>query len=239
MFHEPSNGSACVVLSGLCGVGCWAWGLPVRSRGEAKSSFLSVAMLARFSKADPENIDAKSLPTSRTSGLRGAGLRVMVGADGTAGTVGACAYVVVPLDPARPGSAMGIGGRRSGKGGSSGGGGMVYFFCPPNEKVRPALSRNLDPMDLLAPPRPCISEDELLGGRLSSWNKLPPLKSADDGAVEALLWREEVSVDVVCVVLDRPLPLDDAVSTPKAEVLKVPHDQASPTWIRRDRKQSS
>jgi hypothetical protein len=101
---------------------------------------------------------------------------------------------------------MGMGGGKSGIGGSSSGGGMLYFFCPPNEKVRPARSKNLDPMDLF--PRPCISDDELLGGpfRLSSWNRLPPLKSAEEGAVEALLWREEVSVDVVCVVLDKPLP---------------------------------
>lgn len=160
----------------------------------------------------------------------------MVGADGTlgtagmVGTVGACAYVVVPLDPDRPESAMmGIGGRRSGTGGSSSGGGIVYFFCPPKEKVRPALSRNLDPMDLFELPRPCISEEELLGGRPSSWNKLPPLKSADDGAVDALLWREEVSVDVVCVVLDKPLPLDDAVSAPNAKQSNVSNGQASRT----------
>ena len=34
-----------------------------------------------------------------------------------------------------------------------------------------------------------------------------PPKSADEGAVEALLWREELSVEAVFVVLDDPLPL--------------------------------
>lgn len=29
----------------------------------------------------------------------------------------------------------------------------------------------------------------------------------DDGAVETALWREDVSVDAVCVVLEDPLPL--------------------------------
>ena len=43
----------------------------------------------------------------------------------------------------------------------------------------------------------------------SSW--LP--RSAEDGAVEALLWRLELSVDVVFVVLDDPLPLSQPVST--------------------------
>lgn len=207
-------------MSGLRGID-WPCGLPVRSRGEAKSSFFSVAMLALLSKPDPENIDPKSSPMSIALVLPGAGLR---------GMVGACVYVVVPLDPVRPGSAMiGKGGGKSGIGGSSSGGGMVYFFCPPNEKVRPARSKNLDPMDLLEFPRPCTSDDELLGGpfRLSSWNKLPPLKSADDGAVDALLWREDVSVEVVCVVLDKPLPLDDTVSMQKAKEMITSHDQLS------------
>jgi hypothetical protein len=204
VFHAPSSGWAGVAVSGLCGIWWWICGLPVRNRGEAKSSFFTVAMLALLSKPDPENIDPKSPPMSITLVSRGAGLR---------GMIGACVYVVVPLDPVRPGSAMmGMGGGKSGIGGSSSGGGMLYFFCPPNEKVRPARSKNLDPMDLF--PRPCISDDELLGGpfRLSSWNRLPPLKSAEEGAVEALLWREEVSVDVVCVVLDKPLPLCNRVS---------------------------
>lgn len=34
-----------------------------------------------------------------------------------------------------------------------------------------------------------------------------PLTSAEEGAVDALLCREEVSVEVVLVVLDDPLPL--------------------------------
>ena len=39
--------------------------------------------------------------------------------------------------------------------------------------------------------------------RQSSW----PPRSADEGAVEELLLREELSVEAVFVVLDEPLPL--------------------------------
>lgn len=77
------------------------------------------------------------------------------------------------------------------------------FFCPPKEKVRPAAFRN--PLD----------EDFGIGGTgMSMWGFLwalrhssePPV-SADDGAVEALLWRDELSVNVVLVVFEEPLPL--------------------------------
>jgi hypothetical protein len=86
---------------------------------------------------------------------------------------------------------------------SSTGTGAECFFCLPNEKVRSAAFRN--------PPE----EDFGIGGtgmstggflcvfRQSSW---PPV-SADDGAVEALLCREELSVEVVFVVFEEPLPL--------------------------------
>lgn len=77
------------------------------------------------------------------------------------------------------------------------------FFCPPKEKVRPAAFRN--------PP----DEDFGIGGTgMSMWgffwalrhSSEPPV-SADDGAVEALLWRDELSVNVVLVVFEEPLPL--------------------------------
>ncbi|KAF1738908.1 hypothetical protein CRV24_000837 [Beauveria bassiana] len=41
----------------------------------------------------------------------------------------------------------------------------------------------------------------------ASMGELFPCMSADDGAVDALLWRDELSVEVACVVLERPLPL--------------------------------
>lgn len=63
------------------------------------------------------------------------------------------------------------------------------FFPPPKENVRPAALKN--------PPE----EDLGIGGTGTS------PESVDDGAVEELLWREELSVDVALVVLEDALPL--------------------------------
>ena len=63
------------------------------------------------------------------------------------------------------------------------------FFPPPKENVRPAAFKN--------PPE----EDLGIGGTGTS------PESADDGAVEELLWREELSVEVALVVLEDALPL--------------------------------
>lgn len=77
------------------------------------------------------------------------------------------------------------------------------FFCPPNEKVRPAAFRNP------------LEDDFGIGGTGMSicgflcaprHSSEAPV-SAEDGAVEALLWRDELSVKVVLVVFDEPLPL--------------------------------
>lgn len=89
-------------------------------------------------------------------------------------------------------------------GGTSGtvswGGGALCFFWTPKEKVRPARFKNPDPLDLGAARAPM------------SWRFFLPAcfessRSADEGAVEALLCLEEVSVDVALVVFDAPLPL--------------------------------
>lgn len=83
------------------------------------------------------------------------------------------------------------------------GGAGKFFFWPPNENVRPAAFRN--PLD----------DDFGIGGTGISivgflcaprHSSEPPV-SAEDGAVEALLWRDELSVKVVLVVFEEPLPL--------------------------------
>ena len=84
------------------------------------------------------------------------------------------------------------------------GGAGRCFFCPPKENVRPAAFRNP------------LEEDLGIGGMGMSvggflcaprHSSEPPV-SAEDGAVEALLWRDELSVKVVLVVFDEPLPLE-------------------------------
>lgn len=82
------------------------------------------------------------------------------------------------------------------------GGGTVFFFCPPKENVLPARSRKLDVLDLVRG-RGGIS---LVVLRFPARSSLALDASADDGAVEALLCRDE-AVDVALVVLDDPLPL--------------------------------
>jgi hypothetical protein len=84
------------------------------------------------------------------------------------------------------------------------GGPDMCFFCPPNENVRPAAFKN--PFD----------EDLGTGGTgISACSFRGPPRhssegpvSADEGVVEALLWRDELSVRVVLVVFEDPLPLN-------------------------------
>lgn len=76
----------------------------------------------------------------------------------------------------------------------------LFFLLTPKENVRPARFRKPDPLDLGA----CLAP--------MSWRFFLPecfasSMSVDDGAVEALLCLEEVSVDVALVVFDAPLPL--------------------------------
>lgn len=71
--------------------------------------------------------------------------------------------------------------------------------------MRDARSKSPEPIDLELL-RLGGSCDAVLGGVRSSW-LFGPFMSADEGAVEALLCRDELSVDVALVVLDRLLPL--------------------------------
>lgn len=92
---------------------------------------------------------------------------------------------------------------------SSLGGGIECFFCPPNENVRLARSKKLD----LDPPRlgggcGCCCGGCLVVYRWLSSCAFPAPKSVEDGAVEALLCRDELSVDVAFVVFETPLPLE-------------------------------
>ncbi len=107
----------------------------------------------------------------------------------------------------------------------------MCFFAP-KENVRPARSRKLDVLDLVKG-RGGIS---LVGLRFPARSSWGIGISADDGAVEALLCRDE-AVDVALVVPDDPLPLatvsirpDVAVtedhsganSSPKINIRQIP-----------------
>lgn len=99
-------------------------------------------------------------------------------------------------------SGLGTGGMKSS---SEGGTGGKFFFCPPKEKVRPAAFRNEpDDADLGIDGG---REGSLVGFLLVFLPSSCPVKSADDGAVETLLCRDESSVEAVFVVLEDPLPL--------------------------------
>lgn len=76
------------------------------------------------------------------------------------------------------------------------------FLEPPNDHERPAL-RKPEGCDLGVDGAITSVKDFLLPNLQSSW----PLKSAEDGVVEALLCLDELSVELVFVVLDDPLPL--------------------------------
>jgi hypothetical protein len=84
------------------------------------------------------------------------------------------------------------------------GGAGSCFFCPPNENVRPAAFRNPPEADFGIGGTGISIGGFLCAARHSSE---PPV-SAEDGAVEALLWRDELSVRVVLVVFEEPLPLE-------------------------------
>jgi hypothetical protein len=76
------------------------------------------------------------------------------------------------------------------------------FFCPPKENVRPAAFKNP------------LEDDFGIGGTGMSMcsflcpprHSSDPAISAEDGVVEVLLWRDELSVKVVLVVFEEPLP---------------------------------
>ena len=91
----------------------------------------------------------------------------------------------------------------SGSGSSATGRGGRCFFCPPKDHERPEDFKKPDELDLGIGGTGMSGYDLLFEVRHSS---CPP-KSAEDGAVDALLWRDELSVEAVLVVLDEPLPL--------------------------------
>lgn len=73
------------------------------------------------------------------------------------------------------------------------------FLEPPKDQVRPDL-RNEDGLAVVVA-NPSVRDF------LFDFHSSCPLRSAVEGAVDALLCREELSVEVVLVVLDDPLPL--------------------------------
>jgi hypothetical protein len=149
-------------------------------------------MLALLSKPEPENMEPKSPPKSRLPPSSVGGVAVLV--------------VEEVMPRALPwGSScwrVGIAGT-SGGGSLVTGGGTEFFFWPPNEKVRPALFRKLEGLDF-GVVRLTMSCKGFLVVRCSSCPLTP--MSADDGAVDALLCRDEASVDVALVVFEAPLP---------------------------------
>lgn len=85
--------------------------------------------------------------------------------------------------------------------------GGVPFLEVPKEKVRPARFRK--PL-ALGGGGSGISENGFRWTLVSSgcwWWLNSAGGAADDGAVETALWREDVSVEAVLVVLEDPLPL--------------------------------
>lgn len=150
-----------------------------------------VAWLARLSNL--ENIEPKSPPKSKLlSSSSLGGVAVLV--------VEAVKALVLPYSS----SLWNVG--RGGTSGSCVGGGVWCFVFIPKENVRPARSRKLEVLDLVS-------------GRGTSWFfRFPPRSSwvfaisADEGAVDALLCRDDVSVDVALVVFDAPLPLSRLAS---------------------------
>lgn len=80
------------------------------------------------------------------------------------------------------------------------------FLELPNEKVRPARFKK--PLDF-GGGGSGISEKGFRWTLVSSgwWWLNSAGGAADDGAVETALWRDDVSVEAVLVVLEDPLPL--------------------------------
>lgn len=147
-------------------------------------SVFKVATLARLSF--PSSILLKSPPRSRSKSLSTLGGVTVVEVD----EVGALGRPSAGVDGGDS-SIVGAAGR--------------CFFCPPNEKVRPAAFR-----------KPFEDDFGIGGTGMSACSFLwaprhssdPPV-SAEDGAVEALLLRDELSVRVVLVVFEEPLPRFD------------------------------
>lgn len=97
------------------------------------------------------------------------------------------------------GVAVDVAGRDSSIEGTSG----VCFFCPPKENVRPEAFGS-PPDDFGSGGTGTSTAGFFSTARHSSG----PTISAEDGAVDALLWRDEFSVEeAVLVVFEEPLPL--------------------------------
>ncbi len=111
--------------------------------------------------------------------------------------------VALALPPENFSSGGGGGGGDSGIGGSSATGiGGRCFFWPPKDHDRPADFKNPE-LDFGIGGMGTSAIALLFAALQSSW----PPRSADEGAVDALLWRDELSVEAVLIVLDEPLPL--------------------------------
>lgn len=96
------------------------------------------------------------------------------------------------------GVAVDVAGRDSSIEGTSG----VCFFCPPKENVRPEAFGS-PPDDFGSGGTGTSTAGFFSTARHSSG----PIISAEDGAVDALLWRDEFSVEeAVLVVFEEPLP---------------------------------
>jgi hypothetical protein len=100
---------------------------------------------------------------------------------------------------------IGIGGT---SGTSSSMGEVALAFFDPKEKVRPALDRNPEPLEG-TPRRVGVSCRVFLGVFRASSDGAVAVAgmSAEDGAVDALLCRDEASAEDALVKLEAPLPL--------------------------------
>lgn len=153
--------------------------------------FFNVELLALLSKV--VNMEPKSPPMS-----------IPFPPSSFGGVAVLAVEAVMPLDRLYSSSYWIVGTGGTSEGLLSCGGGTLPFFWTPKEKVRPARFKNPEPLGLWGGRE--ASGTAFLPAPRSSCAFGPPM-SADDGAVEALLCREELSVDVAFVVWDAPLSL--------------------------------